>query len=116
MNKTIKYFKTEKKKLLNKISINNKKKLISLEKKETILRNKIEKCKKTKCSKLYKEKIKEDKVFEKEQDKQCPKQLNDDEFYECSKLFYNNHPELKIKYNKFVKCGTIKCKNKFLEK
>ena len=113
MNKTINYFKKQKKKLLHKNSINNKnnKTLIKLEQQQSILQNKSEKCKKTKCSKLYKEKIEEDKHFEKEQDKQCPKNLKNDEFYECSELFNTNHPELKIKYNKFIKCGTIKCKN-----
>ena len=110
-NKTINYFKKQKNKLVNKNSINNNNTLIKLEKQESILQNKSEKCKKTKCSKLYKEKIEEDKHFEKEQDKQCPKKLSDDEFYKCSELFYNNHPELKLKYNSFVKCGTIKCKH-----
>jgi hypothetical protein len=84
--------------------------LIKLEKKKNILQDKTDNCKKKKCYKFYKDKLEEDKNFEKEQDKSCPKKLSDVKFYECSKVFYDNHPELKIKYNKFIKCGDIKCK------
>jgi hypothetical protein len=110
MNKTIKYFKTQKNKLINNY-INNNKTLINLEKKQSILQDKREDCKRKKCYKFYRDKIKEDKKFEKEQEKKCPKTMSNNKFYECSKLFYNNNPELKTKYNKFVKCADIKCKN-----
>ena len=69
-------------------------------------------CKKTKCAKLYKEKKEENKIFEKEQDIKCPKTLSNDKFYDCSKIFYDNNPQLKKKYNEFIKCGDKKCKTK----
>ena len=69
-------------------------------------------CKKTKCAKLYKEKEEENKIFEKEQDIKCPKTLSNDKFWDCSKIFYDNNPQLKKKYNEFIKCGDEKCKKK----
>jgi hypothetical protein len=111
MKKTLKYFKNQKKKLLNKSSTNTKKIITNLEKQEKMLLDKSEKCKRTKCSKLYKEKEAENKIFVKEQDIKCPKKLSNNEFYDCSILFYNNNPHLKQKYNEFMKCGDMKCKH-----
>jgi hypothetical protein len=76
-----------------------------------MLLDKSEKCKKTKCSKLYKEQEAENKIFAKEQDIKCPKKLSDDKFYDCSVLFYNNNPQLKQKFYEFMKCGDMKCKD-----
>ncbi len=69
----------------------------------------MQKCRETKCSKFYKIKEKENKIFEKEQVKQCPKTLSNDEFYKCSDKFYNDSVYKKI-YDKYAKCGETKCK------
>jgi hypothetical protein len=81
----------------------------NLEKKEEKILKQLNKCKKTKCSKIYKIKEKEEKKFNKEQDKQCPKTLTNDEFYKCSEKFYNNSEYKKI-FDDSVKCGETKCK------
>ena len=81
----------------------------NLEKKEEKILKQLNKCKKTKCSKIYKIKEKEEKIFNKDQDKQCPKTLTDDEFYKCSEKFYNNSKYKKI-FDENVKCGETKCK------
>ena len=83
--------------------------IIKLEKQEDKLLNQSTKCKQNKCSKIYKIKERENKIFEKEQDKQCPKTLSNDEFYKCSDKFYNDSGYKKI-YDKYAKCGETKCK------
>ncbi len=88
---------------------NMNKNIKNLEKKEDKLQKQLNKCKKTKCSKLYKIKEKEQLIFEKEQDKQCPKTLTNDEFYKCSEKFYNDSEYKKI-FDEYVKCGETKCK------
>ena len=85
------------------------KKIKNLEKREDKLIKQRQKCRETKCSKFYKIKEKENKIFEKEQDKQCPKKLSHDEFYKCSDKFYNDSGYKKI-YDKYAKCGETKCK------
>jgi len=91
---------------------NNAAAILKLEKEEWKIIDEIELCNKTKCAKLYKEKEAEHKIFEKEQDIKCPKKLSNDKFYDCSKVFYDNNPQLKTKYNEFIKCGETKCKSK----
>jgi len=80
-----------------------------LEKQEDNLINQMQKCRETKCSKKFRIKEKEEKIFEKEQDKRCPKNLTNDEFYNCSKKFYKNSEYKKI-YDEYAKCGETNCK------
>ena len=79
-----------------------------LEKDEDKLLKQLNKCNKTKYSKKNKLKEKENKIFEKEQDKQCLKTLTNEEFYKCSEKFYNNSEYKKI-FDEYVKCGENKC-------
>jgi len=81
-----------------------------LEKKENELLKQRQKCRETKCSKEFKLKEKKNKIFEKEQDKQCPKKLSNDEFYKCSDKFYNAS-EYKTIYDDYAQCGENKCKS-----
>ena len=81
----------------------------NLEKKEEKILKQLNKCKNTKCFKKFKLKEKENKIFEKEQVKQCPKTLTNDEFYKCSEKFYNDSDYKKI-FDEYVKCGDTKCK------
>ena len=79
----------------------------NLEKKEEKIEKQLYKCKETKCSKNIKEK--EENIFVKEQDKQCPKTLTDVKFYKCSEKLYNDSKYKKI-FDEYVKCGETKCK------
>jgi hypothetical protein len=81
----------------------------NLENKEEKMLKQLNKCKKTKCSKQFTIKEKENKIFVKQQDKQCPKNLTNDEFYKCSEKFYNDS-EYKKLFDDYVKCGDTKCK------
>ena len=84
-----------------------KKKFKKFKKEEDILLEKLNKCKTEKCAELNKERMKEQEIFEKEQDKSCP-QKSSNAFYECSTRFYE-----KSKYKQslfdFVECGKKEC-------
>jgi len=81
--------------------------MVSFNKKESRVLKKLNRCKTRKCAKLNKERLKEQKGFEKEQDKECP-QKSSTAFYECSVNFYNKSKYKKL-YDEFVKCGRKKC-------
>ena len=76
-------------------------------KKEDRLLEKLTKCKTRKCAKNGKERVKEEKIFEKEQDKACP-QKSSNAFYDCSVGFYDKSKYKKLS-EKFVECGNKKC-------
>lgn len=84
-----------------------KKKFKKFKKEEDILLEKLNKCKTEKCAELNKERMKEQEIYEKEQDKSCP-QKSSNAFYECSTRFYE-----KSKYKQslfdFVECGKKEC-------
>ena len=71
------------------------------------LKKKMDTCKKHKCKKYIKEKNKEEKLFNKEQDIECP-QKSSQEFYDCSTIFYNKS-KLKKLFDKYVNCYESKC-------
>jgi hypothetical protein len=80
---------------------------LSVDKKEVRILKKITQCKNKKCSKLNKIRAKEEKIFEKEQDKKC-QQKSAKAFYDCSDVFYENS-KYKTLFNNFIKCGNEKC-------
>ena len=106
----------KKKNLVNTKSLIKKKKNVNssifkkidnnLEKEEPLLK-KLNNCKTRKCKKYNKQKLIEQKHFEKEQDIQC-QQKSDEEYYNCSKIFYDNSNYKKI-FDKWVKCTDKKC-------
>ena len=96
-------------KLINNKSFNNKTRN-NLNKKEDTLLNKLESCKKTKCGLLQKDKINSHKVFEKEQNKQCPNTLSTKKYYNCSTKFYDKS-DYKNKLENYFNCIDTKCKN-----
>lgn len=81
----------------------------SLNKKESQLLKKLNICKTRKCAKINKERIKEQPIFEKEQDKKCP-QKSSKAFYDCSIDFYEKSKYKKL-FVKYVECGKKKCSN-----
>lgn len=80
-----------------------------LYKKEDILFNKLESCKKKQCGLLQKDKINSYKVFEKEQNKQCPNTLSTKKYYNCSTKFYDKS-DYKNKLENYFNCIDTKCK------
>jgi hypothetical protein len=80
---------------------------IAFDKKESKLLTNLAQCRTRKCSKINKEKLKERKILDKEQDKQCP-QNSSKAFYNCSVDIYNKS-KYKTLFNKFVSCGEKKC-------
>ena len=79
---------------------------INLKKEEPLLK-KLNNCKTRKCKKYNKQKLIEQKHFNKEQDIQCQQKSNE-EYYNCSEIFYNNSNYKKI-FDKWVKCADKKC-------
>ena len=91
---------------MNKNTLLNKT-INKLEKREDKQLNKLNKCKETKCSEIYKQKKEESKKFGKEQDKVC-NQKNSYKYYDCTEKFYKNS-RLEELANKFRKCGNLTC-------
>jgi len=84
-----------------------KKKFKKFKKEEDILLEKLNKCKTEKCAELNKERMKEQEILEKEQDKSCP-QKSSNAFYECSTRFYEKSKYKRL-FDKFVECGKKEC-------
>jgi hypothetical protein len=78
-----------------------------MDKQETRLWRKFDRCRTRKCSRLIKERKKESNIFFKEQSKKCT-QKNAKAFYNCSNKFYKGSTLAKIS-NKLTKCGKKKC-------
>lgn len=78
-----------------------------MDKKETKLWKRFDKCKTRKCSKLIKKKKSMNKTFEKEQAKACPQKSNM-AFYKCSSNFFNGSNMEKAMKN-IVECSEMKC-------
>ena len=101
-------YKSKSNKSINNKSFNNKTRK-NLYKTEDTLFNKLESCKKTKCGSLQKDKIKSGKVFEKQQNKQCPNTLSTKKYYNCSTKFYDKS-DYKNKLENYFNCIDTKCK------
>lgn len=80
---------------------------LAFDKKEGKLLTNLSQCRTRKCSKINKEMLKERKILDKEQDKQCPQKLYK-AFYNCSVDIYNKS-KYKTIFDKFVSCGEKKC-------
>lgn len=77
------------------------------DKEESQLLKKLNACRTRKCAKTKKARMKESKIFEKEQDIQCP-QKSPMAFYDCSVDFYEKS-KYKNLFDKNVNCGKKKC-------
>jgi hypothetical protein len=86
---------------------------IFFDKKENRLVKKLTRCKTRKCSKINKERMKENKIYENGLEKQCTDK--DIKLWsECLKDYDNKYgSKNKILYNKFVKCGNEKCSKEY---
>jgi len=78
------------------------------DKKLEMLQKNVDSCMKKKCKTINKEKNTEHLLFEKKQDKQCPKTLSDMEFYDCSTIFYNSSDYKKV-FEQYSTCKNAKC-------
>jgi hypothetical protein len=78
-----------------------------MNKEESRLWKNFDRCRTRKCSKIIKEKKKENKIFEKEQTKKCS-QKRAKAFYNCSSTFFEGSKLQKIMKN-IVKCTKNKC-------
>jgi hypothetical protein len=110
MNKVVKKFNAELKKLEGNRGKAFTAKLKKEERKKDKLFNVFDKCRTRKCSKYFKEQNAESKRFTKEQDIQCP-QKNNTEFYDCSVGFYEGPEGSKLRKlsKKIKKCANKKC-------
>jgi hypothetical protein len=110
MNKVVKEFNTELKKLEGKRGKAFTAKLKKEERKKDKLFNVFDKCRTRKCKKYFNEQNAESKRFTKEQDIQCP-QKNNTEFYNCSVGFYEGSEGSKLRKlsEKIKKCANKKC-------
>jgi hypothetical protein len=110
MNKAIKEFNGELKKIEKKQGKLFTARLKKKEKKEKALFNKFDRCRTRKCSTYFKEQDAESERFRKEQDIQCP-QKNNTAFYDCSVGFYDGPEGSKLrKLSKKIKtCANKKC-------
>ena len=92
--------------------VKGNKKADILFKKSSIANKAYLKCKTRKCSKIYKELNKEEKVYFKERNKACPKKLN----LKCMADYYDKYYD-KSKYktlsDKYDKCGKKECHKEF---
>lgn len=78
---------------------------ISFNKKEKKLLKQLTRCRTRKCSKLSKDFVKENKIFETELDKKC-----DNTNFDCLDKFTKKHGVKSRKlYTKFMKCFKEKC-------
>lgn len=66
-------------------------------------------CKKTKCSSITNKKAKANKIFEKEQDRECPGIKNDMKYYNCTSKFWDKSTTYLNIVNEEKKCGDEKC-------
>jgi hypothetical protein len=96
MNKAIKEFKAELKKIEKKQGKLFTAKLKKKEKKEKALFNRFDRFRTRKCSTYFKEQTAESERFRKEQDIQCP-QTNNNAFYDCSVGFYDGPEGSKLR-------------------
>ncbi len=78
-----------------------------MNKEESRLWKNFDRCRTRKCSKIIKEKEKENIIFEKQQTKKCP-QKRAKAFYNCSSKFFEGSILQKIMKN-LVKCTKNKC-------
>jgi hypothetical protein len=111
MNKAIKEFKGELKKIEKKQGKLFTARLKKKEKKEKALFNRFDRCRTRKCSTYFKEQDAESERFRKEQDIQCP-QKNNTAFYNCSVGFYDGPEGSKLRKlsEKIKKCANTRCK------
>jgi len=112
MNKAIKEFNGELKKIEKKQGKLFTARLKKKEKKEKALFNRFDRCRTRKCSTYFKEQDAESERFRKEQDIQCP-QKNNTAFYDCSVGFYDGPEGSKLRKlsEKIKKCANTKCKS-----
>ena len=110
MNKVVKEFNAELKKLEGKRGKAFTVKLKKEERKKDILFNTFDKCRTRKCKKYFKEQKVESERFRKEQDIQCP-QKNNMAFYDCSVGFYDGPEGSKLRKlsDTIKKCSNKKC-------
>ena len=97
------------------MSILNNKDYKKLERQREKLVDERTKCAKQKCASINKILTQKNKIFEKEQDIKCPKQLSSKQFYDCTSKFYDDDKnqvvkEYKLYADKFDKCRVKKCK------
>lgn len=111
MNKAIKEFNAELKKIEEKQGKLFTARLKKEERKKAKLFNIFDKCRTRKCSKYFKEQNAESKRFRKEQDIQCP-QKNNTAFYDCSVGFYDGPEGTKLRKlsEKIKKCANTRCR------
>lgn len=74
---------------------------------ENNLLRKLVNCKTKKCSKLLKEKHKEEKKYTKEEKIKCT-QKSSKKFYDCSAVLYDKS-KYKVLSKKYYECGEKKC-------
>jgi hypothetical protein len=110
MNKVVKEFKEELKKIEGKQGKAFTAKLKKEERMKDTLFNAFDKCRTRKCSKYFKEQKAESDRFTREQDIQCP-QKNNMAFYDCSVGFYDGPEGSKLRKlsKKIKKCANKKC-------
>ena len=110
MNKAIKKFNAELKKIEEKQGELFTARLKKEERKKAKLFNIFDKCRTRKCSKYFKEQKAESERFRKEQDIQCP-QKNNTVFYDCSVGFYEGPEGSKLRKlsDTIKKCAHKKC-------
>ncbi len=78
---------------------------MSFDKKEKNLFTQLTRCRTRKCSKLSKDFVKENKIFENQIDKTCPNIS-----FKCVKNVTKKHGvKSKMLYTRFIKCGKEKC-------
>ena len=73
-----------------------------------MLQKNVDSCMKKRCKTIFNKKNTELLLFEKEQDKQCPKTLSDMDFYDCSTVFYNSSDYKKV-FEQYSTCKNAKC-------
>ena len=78
------------------------------DKKLEMLQKNVDSCMKKRCKTIFNKKNTELLLFEKEQDKQCPKTLSDMDFYDCSTVFYNSSDYKKV-FEQYSTCKNAKC-------
>ena len=87
---------------------------VLLDKKENVSLKKLNSCKKTKCAKLYRRKLRASKKFDKEQEISCSKIRSDKKYYNCTEKFYDSSSYKNI-FDEYAECVRTKCKKEKLK-